>query len=74
MPIGSEHRPGDLILDRYLPNADLETREQARANLEALAKVIVRIGIRQMREQQARRRAQAESSAGDPGGMIGPVT
>jgi len=38
-----EHRPGDRILDRYLPHASPEKREEARANLERLAGFIVRV-------------------------------
>lgn len=39
-------RPGDLILDRYLPRADDEQREQARDALRAHARLLMRIGER----------------------------
>jgi len=38
-----DHRPGDHILDRYLPHASVEKREEARANLERLARLIVSV-------------------------------
>lgn len=39
----SAHRPGDIILDRYLPNASPEQREEARENLRRLARLIIRV-------------------------------
>lgn len=44
-------RAGDLILDRYLPDADEETRERAREALRAWALVLIRIGERIAEEQ-----------------------
>ena len=41
-----EHRPGDLILDRYMPNAGETEREAARENLRAYAMVVLRIASR----------------------------
>ncbi len=38
----SQRQPGDLILDRYMPNASQEEREQARANLRGLLAALVR--------------------------------
>ena len=37
------HRPGDVILDRHLPNATEEQREVARENLRRLARLLVRV-------------------------------
>ncbi len=37
------HRPGDHILDRYLPHASTEEREVARENLRRLARLLIRI-------------------------------
>ena len=45
-----EHRPGDLILNRYMPNATEEVREEARENLRRLARVLLRIERRLARE------------------------
>ena len=48
-------RPGDLILDRYLPNVDHEMREQAREVLRAHALILIRIGERiEAETEQAR--------------------
>jgi hypothetical protein len=44
MPV---HRPGDVILDRYLPNATGEEREVARENLRRLARLLIRVHERQ---------------------------
>lgn len=47
-------QPGDLILDRYMPDAKLEEREQARDNLYSFAAVILRICTRIARERGER--------------------
>lgn len=39
-------QPGDLILDRYMPQATADEREAARANLRAFAVVVVSIAKR----------------------------
>jgi hypothetical protein len=39
-------RPGDLIIDHYLPEADEETREVAREMLRAWAIFLIRLGER----------------------------
>jgi len=38
-----EHRPGDIILDRYLSNASTEKRQEARENLRRLARLFIRV-------------------------------
>lgn len=38
-----ERRPGDAILDRYMPNASAIEREEAYENLKRLALVLMRI-------------------------------
>lgn len=43
-------RPGDLILDRYMPDATVEEREAARANLNSFLATLVRIEERRMFE------------------------
>ena len=45
-----ENRPGDLILNRYMPNATEEVRDEARENLRRLARVLLRIEERLARE------------------------
>ncbi len=42
----SERRPGDLLLDRFFPDADVETRERAREVLRAYARILLRLGTR----------------------------
>jgi len=37
------HRPGDIILNKYLPNASPEEREAARENLKRLARLLIRV-------------------------------
>ena len=44
-------RPGDLILDRYMPDATLEQREEARNSLRAYAAVVLRIATRLATEE-----------------------
>jgi hypothetical protein len=55
------HRPGDIILDRYLPGASEETREEARENLRRLARLLIRVHERHSHENpQTATRASAE--------------
>lgn len=39
-----ERRPGDLLLDRYFPHADHETRERARQAFLEYARVLEKLG------------------------------
>ena len=51
-PIDSgPQRPGDLILNCYMPNATKEQREAARENLRQYAKIVVGIAKRLAREE-----------------------
>lgn len=45
-----KHQPGDIILDRYMPNATEAEREDARENLQALVRVLIRINRRLIEE------------------------
>lgn len=45
-----QRRPGDFILDRYMPDATPEQRELARENLRRLAKLLLRVHERLARE------------------------
>jgi len=49
----SDRKPGDLILDRYLPNATPEAREEAREALRKHALLLVRWGERTRFERNA---------------------
>ena len=44
--MGKPRQPGDLILDRHMPNASAEAREEARDNLRALVGALMRINRR----------------------------
>ena len=52
----SPRRPGDLILNRYMPNATEEEREAARENLRQFAVIVVGIAKRIAREEAERGR------------------
>ena len=47
-----DHRPGDLFIDRYMPKAAEEAREEAYANLKALVALLVRIDERLALEER----------------------
>lgn len=49
----SDRKPGDLILDRYLPNATPEAREEARDALRNHALLLLRWGEHAFLEQTA---------------------
>lgn len=55
-PNPSNYRPGDLILDRYMPNATEHEREVARENLRECAKIVVGIAKRLAKEENERAR------------------
>lgn len=68
----SSRRPGDLILDRYLPNATEAQREEARENLKALMAALVRIDERLAQEAVDKAiRLKADNSI-DSGGADAP--
>lgn len=46
MEASDNRRPGDLILDRILPEADQETRERAREALRRYGLALLRLGER----------------------------
>jgi hypothetical protein len=50
----SDHRPGNLFIDRYMPRTTVEAREEAYANLRALVALLVRIDERLALEDQER--------------------
>ena len=52
MPKSSPKRlPGDVILDRYMPDASPEEREAARTNLYGFVAVLLRIATREATEE-----------------------
>jgi hypothetical protein len=50
MPDKNARKPGDYILDRYLPHASAETREESRENLRRLARLLIRVHTRLARD------------------------
>lgn len=65
----STRRPGDLLLDRYFPNADEETRERAREGFRRYALLLIKIGERLEREAAA----ATDSPMADVRGKIPPT-
>lgn len=62
-----ERRPGDLFLDRYLPDADEETRELARERLREYVLHLISVGERiQQRRESAKALEAAEGSIRRP--------
>ena len=53
MTTSPPRKPGDFILDRYMPDADETAREQARENLRRFARALLRIAMRQTRAELA---------------------
>jgi hypothetical protein len=51
MDTAQKRRPGDLIINRYMPHASEEEREKARENLYAFVTVLVRIATRLAHEE-----------------------
>ncbi len=73
MKATKERQPGDLILDRYMPNAPYEEREAARKNLEALVLVLLRIDERLHREAvEKASRGNGNGEVESEGGLRGP--
>ena len=64
-----DHRPGDVILDHFVPHLDAAHRELARERLQGLAKLMLRIAMRKVREE----REQIDSLESDSRGKIMPV-
>ena len=57
MPASPHHRPGDKIIDCYLPGANAEQRELARTRLKAYARWLLEVAM-----EQARAKAQDSDS------------
>ena len=63
MPKQSDTRPGDVFIDRYMPGASAEEREEAYQNVRQLVAVLVRINNRLRREAQERDSPESDSCA-----------
>jgi hypothetical protein len=58
------HRPGDIILNRYMVGATEEEREAARENLREYAAVVLRIATRLATEEwEAAKKGDTTGSA-----------
>ena len=57
-----EHRPGDIILDHFVPHLDGADRELARERLQQFAGWLVGIAMRQAREEMQRRDSRESDS------------
>ena len=57
-----DHRPGDVILDHFVPHLDAADRELARERLQNFAGWLVRIAMRQAREEMHRRDSRDSES------------
>ena len=69
-----ERRPGDLIVDRYMPTATQEEREAARANLYAFAAVLLRCATRRANEEyESEIRASGPSAVESDRGVTPPL-
>jgi len=58
----AERTPGDIILDKYMPQASAEERDAARQNLQRLARLILRVHDRLDRYPQQAIRATGVSA------------
>ena len=56
-----EHKPGDLIINKYMPDATPEQKEEARENLRAFARLIVRVETRLAREAWEAKQKELEN-------------
>lgn len=51
MTEGPKHRPGDIILDQFVPHLKGADRELARERLQQYAAWLVKVAMRQAREE-----------------------
>lgn len=58
------HRPGDIILDHFVPHLEGADRELARARLQNFAGWLVRIAMRQAREEMQLRDSRDSETLG----------
>lgn len=56
-----DKRPGDLFIDRFMPGASADEREEAYVNLERLIAVLVQIDVRLVREERERDSREMDS-------------
>lgn len=61
----TSRRPGDALIEKFMPDASPEERERAHANLRQLARVLLRIAKRQVDEEIAAQRDSQKTTEGD---------
>jgi len=71
MDVPPAREPGDSIIDRYLPDASAEEREEARENLRRLARFLIgvherRSGVQGDNAIRAKASATVESESPSP--------
>ena len=64
--------PGDLILDRYMPEANEAQREEARENLRGLAEFVAQVEKRLMMEPREQPIRDSEALEVDSGKGASP--
>lgn len=62
MSEGPKHRPGDIILDHFVPHLTGTDRELARERLQGLAQLMLRIAIRKVEEDMHRQDSHESDS------------
>ena len=50
--MNKQNRPGDYIINKYMPDCSDADREMARTRLQGLAALLLKIAIREVREEQ----------------------
>ena len=58
------HRPGDVILDHFVPHLMGADRELARERLQELAKIMFDVALRKVREDEQERDSRESDSIG----------
>ena len=48
----SGHRPGDIILEHFVPHLTGADRELARTRLQGLARLMLKVAMREVREER----------------------
>lgn len=55
--MGNTPKPGDLLIDRYMPGATAEERERAHERIRAVVSVLIQIDERVSREARIREKS-----------------
>jgi hypothetical protein len=69
----SARKPGDYLLDRYMPNATPEKREEAREHLRQFARFLIRVHGRRIGDNPHREIRANKEDALDSGSPSQPV-